>query len=111
MKIVSVLGSDYEIRTDVPEEGMPENADGTCDVTTKTILIAKIEIDRNSVKNIDSYIKKVIRHEIVHAFLYESGIAECSMDCNSWGSNEEMVDWFAIQAPKLIEAFKAADCL
>ena len=111
MKTVFVLGTEYEIMTDVPEEGMPENADGACDVTTKTIWIAKLEVDRNSVKNMDSYKKKVIRHEIVHAFLYESGIADCSMDCDSWATNEEMVDWFAIQAPKIIEAFKVADCL
>lgn len=111
MKNVFVLGTEYEIMTDVPEEGMPENADGACDVTTKTICIAKMTIDRNSVKDMESYKKKVIRHEILHAFLYESGIAECSMDCDSWGSNEEMVDWFAIQAPKLLAAFEDADCI
>lgn len=25
--------------------------------------------------------------------------------------NEEMIDWFAIQSPRMFEAFKAADCL
>ena len=36
--------------------------------------------------------KKVIRHELVHAFLFESGLS-----VNSWADNEEIVDWIAIQ--------------
>lgn len=46
------------------------------------------------------YHKATIRHEIVHAFLYESGLDVCS----EWARNEEMVDWIAIQLPKMIKA-------
>ena len=42
--------------------------------------------------------KKNLRHEIVHAFLFESGLAENS----EWAYNEEMVDWIAKQGPKII---------
>ena len=52
-------------------------------------------------------IRKNKRHEIIHAFLFESGLAENS----EWAQNEEMVDFFAIQFPKLMEAFKNADAI
>ena len=51
--------------------------------------------------------KKVVRHEIVHAFLTESGLAENSF----WAQNEELVDWIAIQGPKLIKAWQEAGAL
>ena len=47
------------------------------------------------------------RHEIVHAFLFESGLAENS----EWAQNEEMVDWIAKQGPKLIKAWQEAGAL
>lgn len=37
---------------------------------------------------------------------YEAGLEVCS-----WAHNEEMVDWLAIQFPKLYEAFLQADCI
>ena len=58
-------------------------------------------------KNLADYKKQVIRHEIIHAFVFESGLDTCS----DWAKNEEMVDWIAIQFPKLLKAFKEADCL
>ena len=44
---------------------------------------------------------------MIHAFLHESGLAVNS----DWAQNEEMVDWFALQAPKLFKAFKEAGAL
>ena len=72
-KMVQILGTLYAVRFDVPEEKMPEGADGCMDQSTHMIKIAKIEASRESLQNLDSYKKKVLRHEIVHAFLYESG--------------------------------------
>ena len=57
-------------------------------------------------KNLPEYKKAVIRHELTHAFLFESGLDTCS-----WAQNEEMVDWIALQFPKLLQVFKEADCL
>ena len=54
-------------------------------------------------ENLAEYKKVVIRHELIHAFLFESGL-----DAASWAMNEEMVDWFALQAPKLMKAFEEA---
>lgn len=63
--------------------------------------------DRTCKKNLQVQIRKNKRHEIIHAFLFESGLAENS----EWAQNEEMVDFFAIQFPKLMEAFKNADAI
>ena len=53
--------------------------------------------------------KCTIRHELVHAFLNESGLQWNSFAPDkARAKNEEMVDWFAIQFPKMYEAFRLA---
>lgn len=110
-KMVQILGTLYAVRFDVPEEKMPEGADGCMDQSTHMIKIAKIEASRESLQNLDSYKEKVLRHEIVHAFLYESGLWNNSGDIRSWGQSEEIADWIAIQSPKIFRAFKDVDAL
>ena len=56
--------------------------------------------------------KETLRHEIIHAFLFESGLQSSSAVLETgWACNEEMIDYFAIQSPKIFEAFKEVDCL
>lgn len=56
--------------------------------------------------------KDTLRHEITHAFFYQSGLAESSLQFDAgWATNEEMVDWIALQFPKMLKAFQDADCL
>ena len=56
--------------------------------------------------------RKTLRHEIIHAFLYESGLHDNSIKISDgWATNEEMVDWLAIQSPKIYKAMKEAKCL
>ena len=57
--------------------------------------------------NLNEHKKKLIRHEIIHAFLFESGLGENS----NWAQNEEMVDWLAFQIPKVVEVFQKIDCI
>lgn len=53
--------------------------------------------------------KDTLRHEIVHAFLAESGLDSNSFKSDEgWALNEEMVDWIAIQGPKIYAAWQAA---
>ena len=111
MKTVNVLGTEYNIIFDVPDEEMPEGADGCMDQSIHAIKIAQFESDRNSLMDLDSYRKKVLRHEIIHAFLYESGMWNNSGTAECWGMNETIADWIAIQSPKLFRAFREADCL
>ena len=44
----------------------------------------------------------VLKHEIIHAFLYESGLDSNSFSYSgAWAVNEEMVDWLALQWEKI----------
>ena len=46
-KKVNILGTEYTIRFDVPDNDMPEYADGCMDQSIREIKIAKTEKDRN----------------------------------------------------------------
>lgn len=110
-KVVYILGTEYDIEFDVPAEDMPDNADGCVDQSIHTIKLAKMESDRNSLQDMNEYRNKVLRHEIIHAFLYESGLWNCSGFSEAWGCDETITDWIAIQSPKLFQAFRETDCL
>lgn len=110
MKVISVLGTEYTIS----EQSESENerlsgCDGYTDWTTREIVIER-EIT-GTLTDMEAYIKKVTRHEIVHAFLIESGLHECSGDTIAWSTNETMVDWFARQGPKIYAAWKEAGAI
>jgi len=106
---INVLGENY-ILSFIPEEQDDnlKDCDGYCDETIKTLVVKQYKRDEpGSKKALGLQEKKNFRHEIIHAFLYESGLAENS----TWAQEEEMVDWFAKQAPKLIKAWQEADAL
>lgn len=109
-KTVHILGTVYTIREQSESENqLLKGCDGYCDWTTKEIVVER-ETEGN-LGDMDAYVRKVIRHEIVHAFLLESGLNECSGDTDSWANNEAMVDWFARQGQKIYDAWKKADAL
>ena len=56
----------------------------------------------------DVYMKKTLRHEIVHAFMFESGLGY-NWEHGSIGQEETVVDWIAIQLPKIYAAAEAAE--
>lgn len=47
----------------------------------------------------NSYLDKelILRHELIHAYLFETGLGFCS----DWATNEEMIDYFARNWVKL----------
>lgn len=97
--VVNILGQEYRIIFGQVTDPKLENADGYCDSTTKQIVVrSDIPETVDTVADLDVYKNKVLRHEIIHAFLYESGL-----DSNSWGSNEEVVDWIALQLVKIVQ--------
>ena len=105
---VNVLGTEYTL-TESNEANDPKlvDRDGYCDTSTKECVVDEMnDTSATAKRNLPEYKKSVKRHELIHAFLYESGLDVCS-----WAGNEEMVDWFAIQFPKMADVFKAADCL
>ena len=104
---INILGAEYDfemIKHD--DDSRLRQNDGFCDSTDKTIRIAIdfYEDDPGSIKNFDIYKKEIKRHEIVHSFFAECGLTE-------WQKNENLVDWIAIQFPKMLEVFKEVDAL
>ena len=102
--VVNILGTEYTITesTEIEDETL-QSVDGYCDTSIKSIVVDKMENLKGPglKKNLGDYKKSVIRHEITHAYLYESGLAE-----NSWAKDEELVDWMAIQIPKMARLFQ-----
>lgn len=107
---INVLGAEYTVevkqRTD---EKLLADCDGYCDKTTRRIVVAA-EDDESELGDYEQYKKKCVRHEIVHAFLFESGLHEDFEHVNN-GHEETMVDWIAVQFPKMQKAFIEADAL
>lgn len=106
---VNILGSEWSVvfGTDKEYPNLSE-MDGYADFSTHQIVIdtmGKADGQIGSKGDMTAYKKQVIRHEIIHAFLYESGLEACSITSDNWALNEEMVDWFAIQSPKIFKVF------
>lgn len=106
-KTISVLGTDIRI---VPrkEEDDPKlkSLVGYFDGSEHLIVVKELTPDAYSMGDLERYQKEILRHEILHAFLYESGLDACSNGTDNWATNEEMVDWFAIQAPKIFKVYR-----
>lgn len=104
---IDVMGVSYEIaeRSEADDYRLTE-ANAYCDWTARLIVIEKDpEGDLNCMAE---FSKKLLRHEIVHAFLLESGLSESSLPFESWAVNEEMVDWFARIGPRIYAAWQTA---
>ena len=100
---VKILGTEYEIIKNAEEKDYPQlkKCDGFTDFSIKKIVVADFDKDESSIDDLEWYKNKVLRHEIVHVFIHESGLAE---NCD-WARNEEMTDWIAIQFTKMLEVF------
>ena len=110
---VNILGVEYTIeKVEKTDDVVLQENDAYVDTSLKKIIIENFHSEIGSKGNLEYYEKQVIRHEIIHAFMFESGL-----DCNSlttecaWAINEEMIDWFAIQSPKIYKAFLDCDCM
>lgn len=103
---VNILGEVWEIQFKKAEEdSMLKTGDGYVDRTTRIICIVKGR-ETSGFHNYEKYQKSVIRHEIIHAFLIESGLDNNWKHADEFGHDETMVDWIAIQFPKLQKAFE-----
>lgn len=112
---VNILGTEYEIHIvdEFPDylQEVGEDAVGLCNFHNRKIYILKcmdIDMTKEGKERRD---KTVLRHEIIHAYLAESGLSANASHCyTSWAENEEMVDWFAIQSPKIFKTFQEVGC-
>lgn len=108
---VNILGAEYSVTvSNESKEPRLNGCDGFCDETSHEIFAEDYQSSPNAPstkRNLKLQTQKVLRHEIVHAFLFESGLAENS----PWAQNEELVDWIAKQGPKIYKAWKEAGAL
>ena len=111
---IDVLGTKYTVKTEMPVDSTLGDSAGSCDAYAKSITINEAvlcldkTIEKDLTDNLSAFMRKVLRHEIIHAFLCESGLSECSGEAEAWATNEEMVDWFARQGSKIYAAWVAA---
>ena len=116
VKTVTILGTKYKVFTDVPVSKDKDlmNRFGYCSYVDNRIVVADLNTidgwadESEEVKSAQT--KATLRHEVVHAFLKESGLAGSSVTVDQWAMNEEMVDWFALQFPKMIKVFEQLGC-
>lgn len=117
MQTVNILGTEYRIETHKVSEDsylQKEQLAGYCDEESKLIVIADMSEEKYfpymDEKSQETYRKKTLRHEITHAFFNESGLsASANQYSGAWTKNEEMIDWFAIQSPKIMQVFIQLD--
>ena len=116
---VNVLGTEYTIEVkkyDEDEAFERLNIDGYCDGRIKSIVICDMSTykgwEHEPKVTVEIAQKQTLRHEIVHAFFDESGLASSTLGIDgAWAKNEEMVDWFALQGPKIYKAWQEADAI
>lgn len=111
-KKINILGEEWDVNIKTKEESkgdyILENCgDGYCDHTIRTIVTLEAVTEKDALKNMEAYNKTTLRHEIIHAFLDESGLKQNT----SWARNEEMVDWFANQLPKIFKVYEELNIL
>lgn len=117
-KKINILGTTYTIRK--VDKGQDEYMDrmhfgGYCDGDSKEIVLLNMrtlpDFANDPKEVIERREKETLRHEVIHAFFNESGLKWNTTPIDMpWAKNEEMVDWIAIQFPKILKAFVELEC-
>lgn len=103
---VNILGMEYRVLTQSENDNPKlKECDGLCEQYSKKIIVNDFEQTKDDVmvvENLEEYRKKVIRHEVFHAYFGEAGLRSNS----DYAENEELIDWLAIQSPKIFKTFQ-----
>ena len=118
-KTVNILGTEYAIEKRAYQDDpkfAQEGIYGYCESYMRLIVYCDMVSDeryKDEPKEAKiSCEKETLRHEITHAFLNESGLKQCSHGMESgWSKDDEIVDWFANQSPKIFKVFQELDIL
>ena len=104
---INILGTEYRIEfRKEDEDAALKECNGYCDVSVKLIAVLAEPNKECDFEDFSVLQRKTLRHEIVHAFLAESGLFNNTYNVDTgWAMNEEMVDWFAIQSPKIFKVY------
>ena len=97
---INILGKEWVITYENESNNkILRKSEAYCDYSTRKIVINdEIGIDGN-LEAMDYYKNKVIRHELIHAFFFESGLTQYFYD-------ETLVEFLAIQMFKINDIFK-----
>ena len=116
---VDILGTTYTIykcENCQDNNTLPNYEAGECRTISNEIYLADLTdqqrfntLNPNEIGGLE---REILRHEIIHAFLSESGLRwNSNNSTNGWAENEEMVDWFAIQSPKIFKVYQELNIL
>ncbi len=103
---MNILGTDYELIKEC-EELTEKDLDGECQQYAKLIRIRPIEkmlLPCDPVEVKKKRYNEVFRHEVIHAFFNECGL-------DGYSADEQLVDWIAVQFPKMCKLFQENGCL
>lgn len=110
-KTISVLGTTYSIfvKNKFDDEDLDDGVSGFTDLYNKHIVLNDLNTREPFMNYTEEEKQKeysrTLRHEIIHAYLYESGLDSNSGSVKCWARNEEMVDWLAMQLPKIYDTY------
>ncbi len=105
---VNILGTEYSIYYKSPSEDKTLGEyDGYCDKSSHKIVVTT---ENGDLEDFSQYQKQCLRHEIIHAFMYESGLGQ-NWEHKPMGQEETTVEWIAVQFSKMLEAFRKASAL
>lgn len=114
MLTVKILGQKYTIEylTLDQDSNLSEDTGGYVERYSNRIIINASLLERANLS--PEHVKKLenhsLRHEIIHAFFIESGL-DSDFEHKPIGQEETVVDWFAIQFPKMLKVFKKVGCI
>ncbi len=115
---VNILGTEYSIivrKYDEDKTFKRYDANGYCSCSDHEIVLCDMatfpDWEHETDLARENQMKTTLRHEIVHAFLGESGLSANSNESVAWARNEEMVDWIALQGPKIYKAWQETNAL
>lgn len=112
MRKCNILGTEYTIehlKRENDKMFKSGEADGYCDSSSKRIVLRE-EDECDNLDDYSVYMKKLTRHELIHAFMFESGLGS-NFQHIDFGHEETMVDWIAYQFPKMLAVFTELEIL
>ena len=100
-KVVNILGQPWRVKICSEKvESRLKSLSGFTDHTSHFIGIIDPDEKESNIDDPVALVKEIMRHEIVHAFMYESGLGD-SWEHKDYGHDETLVDWIALQFPKM----------
>lgn len=109
METVDILGVEYDFVRNADPVEYPimdiRDAMGYAEVNGKRIIIGELIPEVGGAEDISEAVDETMRHEIIHGFVYESGLYFPSVE-----EEERIVTWIARMFPRLLRSFRQIGC-